>query len=75
MATTITPPQENELGNAPVEEQPQPPSPPTFGEKNRHLPDELKRILKAIVEEFQQEELYDRRIEDITDRTMRFYDD
>lgn len=75
MATTPVMPPETETGNAPVVEQQAPPEPPTFGEKNRHLPDELKRILKAIVEEFQNEEMYDRRIEDITDRTMRFYDD
>src|SRR5271156_6929978 len=64
-----------ETGVAPVVEQPDNPPPPSFGENNRQLPDQLKEILTAIVKEFQAEELYDRRIEDLTDRAMRFYDD
>lgn len=64
-----------ETGGAPVEQQSDPAAPPSFGENNRHLPDELKDVLTAIVKDFQNEELYDRRIEDLTDRAMRFYDD
>jgi len=62
-------------GGAPVAPELADPEPPSFGEKNRHLPDQLKDILTAIVKEFQNEELYDRRIEDLTDRALRFYDD
>jgi hypothetical protein len=62
-------------GGAPVTQDPPDADPPSFGEKNRHLPDQLKDVLTAIVKEFQNEELYDRRIEDLTDRALRFYDD
>ena len=62
-------------GGAPVAPDPPDLPPPSFGENNRHLPDQLKDILTAIVKEFQNEELYDRRIEDLTDRALRFYDD
>ena len=64
-----------ETGGAPVLPQPDNPPPPSFSENNRDLPDQLKEILTAIVKEFQNEELYDRRIEDLTDRALRFYDD
>src|ERR1700744_1309471 len=64
-----------ETGGAPVQQQPDNPPPPSFGEKNRKMPEQLKNILTAIVKEFQNEELYDRRIEDLTDRALRFYDD
>lgn len=66
---------EQVTGGAPVTPDPPDAEPPSFGEKNRHMPDQLKEILTAIVKEFQNEELYDRRIEDLTDRALRFYDD
>jgi hypothetical protein len=75
MATTLPDVQSSATGGALVVEQPESPGPPTFGENNRHLPDILKDTLTAIVKEFQQEDLYDRRIEDLTDRIHRFYDD
>lgn len=62
-------------GGAPVVPDPEPQQPPSFGENNRKLPDQLKEVLTAIVKEFQNEEMYDRRIEDLTDRGLRFYDD
>ena len=65
----------DDTGGAPVLPSLPDPEPPTFGEKNRHLPEALKSILTSIVKEFQNEEMYDRRIEDLTDRALRFYDD
>ena len=79
MATLAPPtPQQTpdpETGGAPITQQPEAQEPPSFGTKNRKLPDQLKDILTAIVKDFQNEELYDRRIEDLQDRAMRFYDD
>jgi hypothetical protein len=80
MAALSTPdptpqPQQTESGGAPVEPENPDAARPSFGEKNRHLPDALKDVLTAIVKEFANEELYDRRIEDLTDRALRFYDD
>ena len=80
MATsTITPPQaeqpNQDTGGAPVVEQPMPSEPPSFGKNNRKLPEELKDVLKSIVEELQRRELYDRNVEALTDRGLRFYDD
>lgn len=80
MATgTIAPPPpapvNEDTGGAPVTEQPQPPQPFSFGKNNRKLPDMLKEVLAALVKDFQQQEQYDRRIEVITDRGLRFYDD
>src|ERR1700759_2350085 len=67
--------EEQTTGGAPVTPDPPDAPPLSFGEKNRHMPQQLKDILTAIVKEFQNEELYDRRIEDLTDRALRFYDD
>ena len=81
MATSVPPPPKQaqqpdpETGGAPITQQPEAQEPPSFGTKNRKLPDQLKDILTAIVKDFQNEELYDRRIEDLQDRAMRFYDD
>ncbi len=62
-------------GGASVVEDPGPQQPPSFGENNRQLPDQLKDALKELVKEFQGRDLYDRRIEVLTDRILRFYDD
>jgi hypothetical protein len=77
MATTLANPQTqgNDTGNAPVVEQPQQPDPPSFGKNNRHLPQILKDTLAGLIKDFQQRDQYDRRIEVLTDRIMRFYDD
>lgn len=76
MAATAPPdPTMQETGGAPVIEQPDNPPPLSFGQNNRKLPEQLKEVLTGIVKEFQNEELYDRRIEDLTDRALRFYDD
>lgn len=78
MATSTSPPmppQDPETGGAPVTETPLPAPPPSFGINNRKLPDQLKDALHALVVEFQNRDLYDRRIEVLTDRILRFYDD
>ena len=75
MATSAPPMPQSDTGGAPVVADPPAPAPPSFGENNRDLPDLLKDTLCALVKEFQQEDLYDRRIEDLMDRGLRFYDD
>jgi hypothetical protein len=80
MATsTIMPAQpENatsETGNAHVVQEPQPAAPPSYGVNNRDLPELLRDALGALVKDFQGRDLYDRRIEVLTDRILRFYDD
>jgi hypothetical protein len=67
--------QDPETGGAPVEETPQPETPPSFGQNNRDLPQQLKDALHALVVDFQNRDLYDRRIEVLSDRILRFYDD
>lgn len=47
----------------------------TFGEGNRDLPECLVNALKDAFETLQAREAYDRRIEVLTDRMHRFYDD
>src|ERR1700691_2098701 len=54
---------------------PQKDDPPTYGENNRDLPEDLKAKWDALVKKFQQREMYDRRIEVLMDRILRFYDD
>lgn len=49
-----------------------PPSP--YGERNERLPEQLQNALKHAVEEFQKQELYDRRREVLRDRRNRFYE-
>jgi hypothetical protein len=50
--------------------------PPTYGKNNRKLPKQLKDALHALVMKFSEKrDLYDRRIEVLTDRLNRFYDD
>jgi len=79
MATSTLPPLVNqdqpETGGAPVIQQPNPAEPPSFGKNNRHLPELLQDVLKQLIEEFQKLELYDRNVEGLIDRGLRFYDD
>ena len=49
--------------------------PPTYGEKNRELPKDLKDKLEALVKKLQDQEMYDRRVEVLLDRILRFYYD
>lgn len=49
--------------------------PPTYGTNNRKLPEQLKEALAALVKKIQNRDMYDRRIEVLMDRCMRFYDD
>jgi len=51
------------------------PEVPTYGEKNRKLPGQLKRSMDGIVQRLQEREVFDRRIEVLKDRMHRFYDD
>jgi hypothetical protein len=54
---------------------PQKDDPPTYGEKNRDLPKDLKDKLEGIVKKLQDQEMYDRRVEVLLDRILRFYYD
>jgi hypothetical protein len=67
--------QDSVTGNAPVVEDPAPQEPPSFGKNNRHLPDVLRDVLTGLIEEFQKRELYNRNVEGLVDRKLRFYDD
>jgi hypothetical protein len=59
-----------------AEEIPDTDDPPTYGKNNRKLPKQLKDALHALVMKFSEKrDLYDRRIEVLTDRLNRFYDD
>src|ERR1700744_3687501 len=49
--------------------------PPTYGTNNRGLPQQLKDAIDNLVKKFSQRDMYDRRIEVLMDRIMRFYDD
>jgi hypothetical protein len=49
--------------------------PPTYGENNRDLPQALKDALDQLVKTFSLRDMYDRRIEVLMDRILRFYDD
>ena len=49
--------------------------PPTYGTNNRELPKSLKEAIDNLVKVFQQRDMYDRRIEVLMDRILRFYDD
>src|ERR1700743_721006 len=76
-STIAPPPQQDppETGGAPVTQDPAPQEPPSCGKKNRKLRDELKDVLKDLVTTFHQQELYNRNIEGLMDRKLRFYDD
>lgn len=54
---------------------PQSDDPPTYGKNNRELPKSLVAALDTIIKEFQSMEQYDRRVEELMDRILRFYDD
>jgi hypothetical protein len=79
MATALANPAQQDdpqaTGNAPVVQDPPEAQPLTFGENNRELPDQLKDVLEQLVKEFQNEDMYDKRVEDLIDRKLRFYDD
>src|SRR5271170_4059793 len=47
----------------------------TFGDRNKDLPQCLKNAFSDAFESLQVREMYDRRIEVLTDRMHRFYDD
>ena len=64
--------EEDETG---TEETPQHDDPPTYGENNRDLPEDLKNKLEAIVRKLQDQEMFDRRVEVLLDRILRFYYD
>src|ERR1700744_1853920 len=49
--------------------------PPTYGENNRDLPDQLREAVDNLVKTFQARDMYVRRIEVLMDRMLRFYDD
>jgi hypothetical protein len=59
----------------PVEPEAPEPEAQTFGEKNRDLPECLRKALDDIVRKIQAREIYDRRIEVLKDRMHRFYED
>lgn len=54
---------------------PQQDDPPTYGENNRDLPKDLTDKLEALVRKLQDQEMYDRRVEVLIDRILRFYYD
>lgn len=54
---------------------PQQDDPPTYGVKNRDLPKDLQDKLEAVVRKLQDQEMYDRRVEVLIDRILRFYYD
>jgi hypothetical protein len=54
---------------------PQSDDPPTFGVNNRDLPDILKDAFDRLINKYQARDVYDRRIEVLMDRILRFYDD
>lgn len=54
---------------------PQQGDPPQYGKNNRKLPQSLIAALDNIIKKFQDQEQYDRRIEELMDRILRFYDD
>lgn len=49
-------------------------APPTYGDRNEQLPEQLQNALKYAVQEFQKQETYDRRREVLRDRRNRFYE-
>lgn len=54
---------------------PQQDDPQTFGKNNRDMPEDLVNKLEAVVRKLQDQEMYDRRIEVLLDRILRFYYD
>jgi len=49
--------------------------PPTYGKNNREIPQQLKDAIGSIIKASQARDMYDRRIEVLMDRILRFYDD
>lgn len=64
-------------GTEAIEEHPEeieaPDEPPTYGERNCYLPEQLKTALKNALISLGQREIYDRRREVMRDRRNRFY--
>lgn len=64
-------------GEQAIEDHPQqiesPDEPPTYGERNCYLPEQLKNALKIALEHLSTKELYDRRREVMRDRRNRYY--
>lgn len=64
-------------GDQAIEDHPEeiqdPNEPPTYGERNCYLPDQLKNALKVALETLGTKELYDRRREVMRDRRNRYY--
>jgi hypothetical protein len=54
---------------------PQSDDPPMYGQNNRDLPDQLQDAFDRLVKKYQGRDVYDRRIEVLMDRILRFYDD
>jgi hypothetical protein len=79
MATlpTIEEPTAPNDGDQAVEDHPaeiqDPNEPPTYGERNCYLPEQLKNALKVSLESLGTRELYDRRREVMRDRRNRYY--
>lgn len=61
--------------DAAPESTPQPDDAPEYGKNNRKLPEDLVEKLDGCIKRLQQREQYDRRIEVLMDRILRFYDD
>src|SRR5882762_1995652 len=49
--------------------------PPSYGKNNREIPQQLKNAIGSIIKASQARDMYDRRIEVLMDRILRFYDD
>ena len=64
-------------GDQSIEDHPEeiqdPNEPPTYGERNCYLPEQLKTALKVAMESLGTKELYDRRREVMRDRRNRYY--
>ena len=79
MATlpTLEEPKAVNGGDQAVEDHPQEieeqDEPPTYGERNCYLPEQLKNALKVALESLGTKELYDRRLEVMRDRRNRYY--
>ena len=58
-----------------AEVSPDPSDPPTYGTNNRDLPKQLKEAIDSLIKIFSAREQYDRRLEYLMDRLLRFYDD
>jgi hypothetical protein len=76
-APTLEEPTEPNDGDQSVEDHPEeiqdPDEPPTYGERNCYLPEQLKNALKVALESLGAKELYDRRREVMRDRRNRYY--